>query len=374
MICPKCDSVTKHRDASSYSSSELKCSSCSYVYALDPKRMGFGDRRIWKVAEKLSKGGRYFTEQQLACACLSKSERKITTGTLTGAICGLIALILFTIGGTPIPLSLIIGVVLGLIIGVIFTNSGEKAKLWTGVQSYCYKKGHQFLITPKNAEAIIGRLEKKNKITFQDFNPDKALIVDDLEFVALLLLNDFHRDSNCLVLSENNKSGPFYEYFVKRQQSENKLPVFAVHDGGAEEEIMVSRIKKDPKWIGCEEITDLGLSREILTDYKSGTWINERSGSVQAHSPKKIDEKYKASWVFPVDCIPPEKLNLSLNACMAGGFAMLSPQMFGAIGMAPAATSSNTSSGDGTYYGDSGSSTSFSSSDYGGGAGFEDFG
>ena len=183
--------------------------------------------------------------------------------------------------------------------------------------------------------------------------------MDDLEFVALLLLNDFHRDSNCLVLSENHKSGPFYEYFVKRQQSENKLPVFAVHDGGAEEEIMVSRIKKDPKWIGCEEITDLGLSREILTDYKSGTWINERSGSVQAHSPKKIDEKYKGSWVFPVDCIPPEKLNLSLNACMAGGFAMLSPQMFGAIGMAPAATSSNTSSGDGSYYGDSGSSTSF---------------
>ena len=264
MICPKCDSVTKHRDASSYSSSELKCSSCSYVYALDPKRMGFGDRRIWKVAEKLSKGGRYFTEQQLACACLSKSERKITTGTLTGAICGLIALILLTIGETSIPLSLIIGVVLGLFVGVIFTNSGEKAKLWTGVQSYCYKKGHQFLITPKNAEAIIGRLEKKNKITFQDFNPDKALIVDDLEFVALLLLNDFHRDSNCLVLSENHKSGPFYEYFVKRQQSENKLPVFAVHDGGAEEEIMVSRIKKDPKWIGCEEITDFTVFLLIL--------------------------------------------------------------------------------------------------------------
>ena len=286
----------------------------------------------------------------------------------------MIASILLTFNGIPIHESIIIGVVIGLIIGVCFTNSGEKAKLWTGVQTYCYKKGHQFLITPKNAEAIIGRLEKKNKLTFQDFNPDKALIVDDLEFVALLLLNNFHRDSNCLILSVNHKSGPFYEYFLKRQQSENKLLVFAVHDGGAEEELMVSRIQKDPKWIGCEEITDLGLSRETLTNYKNGTWINEGTGSVQTHSPKKIDEKYQGSWLFPVDCIPPEKLNLSLNACMVGGFEMLSPQMFGAIGMAPSTASNNTAGGDGSYYGNSGSGASFSSSDYGGGAGFDDFG
>ena len=372
MICPKCDSVTKYRDA--FSNLKLECSSCSYVYALDPKQMGFSDRRVWKVAEKLSKGGRYFTEQQLACACLSKSERKIISGTLIGAICGLIASLLLTFNGIPIHESIIIGVVIGLIIGVCLTNSGEKAKLWTGVQTYCYKKGHQFLITPKNAEAIIGRLEKKNKLTFQDFNPDKALIVDDLEFVALLLLNNFHRDSNCLILSVNHKSGPFYEYFLKRQQSENKLLVFAVHDGGAEEELMVSRIQKDPKWIGCEEITDLGLSRETLTNYKNGTWINEGTGSVQTHSPKKIDEKYQGSWLFPVDCIPPEKLNLSLNACMVGGFEMLSPQMFGAIGMAPSTASNNTAGGDGSYYGNSGSGASFSSSDYGGGAGFDDFG
>ena len=148
MICPKCDSVTKYRDSFSYrdafsnSETKLKCSSCSYVYALNPKQMGFSDRRVWKVAEKLSKGGRYFTEQQLACACLSKSERKITKGTLTGAICGLIASFLLTTGGNPIHVSIIIGVMLGLIIGVVFTNSGEKANLWTGVQSYCYKKGY----------------------------------------------------------------------------------------------------------------------------------------------------------------------------------------------------------------------------------------
>lgn len=372
MICPKCNSVTRYRTA--LSSGDLKCSSCSYVYAIDPKSMGFGDRRIWKVAERLSKGDRYFTEQQLGCACLSKKERKITNGALAGALCGLIAFFfLFTIGGLPMPISLIIGIVLGLIIGFAFTNSGEKAKLWTGVQSYCYKKGHQFLITPKNAKAVIDRLEKKKKITFEDFNPDKALIVDDLEFVALLLLNDFHRDSNCLVLSMGHKSGPFYDYFIKRQQSDNKLPVFAIHDGGREEELMVSRIKKDPKWIGCEKIVDLGLSRETLTNYKSGTWINESIGYVKAHSPKKIDEKYEGAWTFPVDSIPPEKLNLSLNACMAGGFVMLSPQMFGAIGMGATPASHTSSGGDSGYYGDS-SSSSFSSSDYGGGAGWDDFG
>lgn len=371
MICPKCDHVTKYRDASSFN--ELKCFHCNYVFAIDPKSMGFGDRRIWKVAEKLSKGGRYFTEQQLACTCLSKTERKIQSGVLPGVLVGFVIFSFTMIAGMPTALSIFLAGFISLLVGITSTGTGKKEKLWTGVQGYCYKKGHQFLITPNNAEAIIDRLEKKKKITFEDFNPDKALIVDDLEFVALLLLNDFHRDSNCLVLSMNHKSGPFYDYFIKRQQSDNKLPVFAVHDGGPQEELMVSKIKKDPQWTGCENITDLGLSRETLTNYKSGTWINESSGDVQSHNPKKIDDKYASPWVFPVDSIPPEKLNLSLNACMVGGFAMLSPQMFGAIGMGATTTSHTGSGGESGYYGDS-SSSSFSSSDYGGGAGFDDFG
>ena len=36
--------------------------------------------------------------------------------------------------------------------------------------------------------------------------------------------------------------------------------------------------KNNPKWIGCEEITDLGLTREALSNYKRGTWINEQQG------------------------------------------------------------------------------------------------
>ena len=104
MICPKCDHVTKYRDASSFK--ELKCFHCNYVFAIDPKSMGFGDRRIWKVAEKLSKGGRYFTEQQLACTCLSKTERKIQSGVLPGVLVGFVIFSFTMIAGMPTALSI----------------------------------------------------------------------------------------------------------------------------------------------------------------------------------------------------------------------------------------------------------------------------
>lgn len=327
--------------------------------------MGFGDLRVLKVADKLSKGGRYFTEQQLACSCLLKRERSFGLATLiplfvTGFIIGFAAF------------SLIAGLVGGLSFMLVGLCSGSNTnRIWHGVQKYCQEKSHPFLITPKSAKELINRLLKKDNLSFEDFHPDKALIVDDVEFVALLLLNNFHRDSNCLVLDVNNVSGPFYDYFVKRQTSDEKLAVFAVHDGGKTEETMVAQIRENPKWIGCEDITDLGLSREALSTYKRGTWIDEKTGIVTDHKPKKIDEKYNSNCVYPIDCIPPDKLNISLNACIAGGCVMLSPQMFTAIGTG---SSHNSGGGDNSSYDSGNGSGDNSSYDSGGGAGFNDFG
>ena len=337
--------------------------------------MGFGDLRVLKVADKLSKGGRYFTEQQLACSCLLKRERSIG---LVYLIPGFVAgfFVGFFVGFSGLELQGLGPLIAGLVVGLIFTLLGlclgpPTKKIWLGVQKYCQKKSHPFLITPRNAKEIINRLLKKDKLSFEDFHPDKALIVDDVEFVALLLLNNFHRDSNCLVLDMNNLSGPFHDYFVERQTSDEKLAVFAVHDGGKTEETMVAQIRNNPKWIGCEEITDLGLTREALSTYKRGTWIHETTGTVTDHKPKKIDEKYYSNCVYPLDCIPADKLNISLNACIAGGCVMLSPQMFAAIGTG---SSHNSGGGDNSSY-DSGNGSGYNSSyDSGGGAGFDDFG
>ena len=379
MICPECSQVIKHKYASTWGSDTLKCTYCSYVFAIDPKAMGFGDRRVLKVADKLSEGGqRYFTEQQLACACLLKRERSLQFMSIFPWFAAGFG-VTFLIGGMMLSAMedspgmglFIFALIMGLLCALIGISQKPTNKIWLGVQKYCQKKGHPFLITPTGAKAIIDRLLKKDKLSFEDFHPDKALIVDDVEFVALLLLNNFHRDSNCLVLDVNNVSGPFYDYFVKRQTSDEKLDVFAVHDGGNTEEVMVAQIKNNPKWIGCEEITDLGLTREALSNYKRGTWINELTGTVTNHNPKKIDEKYISNSVYPIDCIPPDKLNMSLRACMASGCVMLSPEMFAAIGTG----SSHNSGGDGNNSYDSSSSGNSSyDSGAGGGAGFDDFG
>ena len=189
MICPKCSLLTKHKYARTYNST-LKCMHCDYTFALDPKTMGFGDRRVLKVADKLSKGGRYFTEQQLACSCLLKKERSFT-------VISLIWLFIFGFF-IVIPIWILVNEYLpptsrserlltGLIVGLIFSIYGvfkdpPTNKIWYGVQKYCQEKSHPFLITPRNAKEIIDRLLKKDKLSFEDFHPDKALIVDDVEF------------------------------------------------------------------------------------------------------------------------------------------------------------------------------------------------
>ena len=375
MICPICSQVTKHKYASTWGSDTLKCGHCSYVFAIDPKAMGFGDRRVLKVANKLSKGGqRYFTEQQLACACLLNRERSTGLGSLIGMfIVGMmIGSVVFGLLDIDSPLGFLIAALIGGMIALAFAICyNPPNKLWLGVKKYCQEKSHQFLITPTNAKAIIDRLLSKDKLSFEDFHPDKALIVDDVEFVALLLLNNFHRDSNCLVLDVNNVSGPFYDYFVNRQTSDDELDVFAVHDGGKTEELMVDKIRNNPKWIGCEKIIDLGLTREALSTYKRGTLINEATGMIMDHNPKKIDEKYDSYCIYPIDCIPPDKLNMSLHACMATGCVMLSPEMFAAIGTG---SSHNSNGSGGNSYDNNNSGNSSYDSGAGGGAGFDDFG
>ena len=384
MICPECNTVTKYR----YALPGLKCSGCKYQYALNPKEMPVGDRRIYNVAEKLSKGGRYFTEQQLGCACLIKKERKV--GAEFG--CGITVVVIVTVCifvflgklmdetgvGAPAwvgPGGFLLALVLGGLSAFAFRDTGSKEKLWHAVQLYCSKKGHPFLVTPENAKTIIDRLEKKKELTFEDFKPDKALIVDDTEFAALLLLNNFHRDNNCIVLSMDKKPNPLFNYFVRLQQSDEKVKVFALHDGGSQEELMVSKINADKAWIGCDEIVDLGLNKEGLSNFSGGTWIQEGTGTIATHrkDQKFLDGKYvrkmgsKTNWVFPVDGIPPEKLNPAIQACMLGSFTMLSTEMFAAIGMNPTSTgeTGNLSGSGGSCSGSGGGC---------GGSGYDDFG
>jgi hypothetical protein len=370
MICPECNTVTKYRSALP----GLKCSGCKYQYALNPKEMPVGDRRIHNVAEKLSKGGRYFTEQQLGCACLIKKERKVGTQfgyAIIVVITGIAFSINFGLGGSGFLCAL----VLGGLSAFVFRHTGSKEKLWHAVQLYCSEKGHPFLVTPENAKTIIDRLEKKKELTFEDFKPDKALIVDDTEFAALLLLNNFHRDNNCIVLSMDKKPNPLFNYFVRLQQSDEKVKVFALHDGGSQEELMVSKINADKAWIGCDEIVDLGLNKEGLSNFSGGTWIQEGTGTIATHrkDQKFLDGKYessmglKTSWIFPVDGIPPEKLNPAIQACMLGSFTMLSTEMFAAIGMNPTSTgeTGNLSGSGGSCSGSGGGC---------GGSGYDDFG
>jgi hypothetical protein len=273
------------------------------------------------------------------------------------------------------PGGFLLALVLGGLSAFAFRHTGSKEKLWHAVQLYCSKKGHPFLVTPENAKTIIDRLEKKKELTFEDFKPDKALIVDDTEFAALLLLNNFHRDNNCIVLSMDKKPNPLFNYFVRLQQSDEKVKVFALHDGGSQEELMVSKINADKAWIGCDEIVDLGLNKEGLSNFSGGTWIQEGTGTIATHrkDQKFLDGKYvrkmgsKTNWVFPVDGIPPEKLNPAIQACMLGSFTMLSTEMFAAIGMNPTSTgeTGNLSGSGGSCSGSGGGC---------GGSGYDDFG
>lgn len=322
MICPACSAVTKYKEG-------MTCRSCGYTFVLNPKTMAVGDKRVFNAAEKLSDGQNYFTKRQLLCNCLIKSERTVGLRWKSFIIFLILGLILLF---TPaMPLGIILCVI--SLICLAQSRKGRKNSLVKAVYQYCEKVGHPYLLTPSVTSDLLKKMED---VSFDDFYPEKTLIIEDPDYAVLLLLNNFHLENNCLILTADKKPHGSFKYLQDRLLADEPMPVFLLHDVSKNSNLYLNTITSDPSWnLSMDQITDLGLNPDELANSRIGTWYHSTSHHVQTHrnKPEFIRSMINEGWRFPVDALPLQKFKPALAYCMNHNCILLSTAMLAAMPM-----------------------------------------
>lgn len=292
--------------------------------------MGVGDRRVFKAAEKLSlKGSTYFTRDQLICACFIKKERQ--SGFRFGAFI-LLSLAAVVFGIFKIWPAAIIFLVMSLLVA-ISVRRGRKKDLVKAVDTYCRMVGHPFLLTPAVSNELMRKIGGMN---FDEFHPERVLILEDEDYAIQLLLNHFHIDHNCLVLTADKRPASAFQYFKHRQQSDSPLSVFVFHDASQNSSLIVNRLEEDWEWgLDRNQLADLGIDPQHLMHCAAGTWYNPTSHDVESHRKnlRFIQKKIGSGWRFPVDGLPVRKTQTALGYCMQNNCLFLSMAMLAAMPM-----------------------------------------
>lgn len=292
--------------------------------------MGVGDKRLFKAAEKLSLNGTtYFTRDQLICACFLKKERQSGFRFVAFILLSLIS-VLF--GIFKIWPAAIIFLVMALVTA-FSVRRGRKKDLVKAVDTYCRKVGHPFLLTP---EVSVELMRKLGAMDFKEFHPERVLIVEDEDYAIQLLLNHFHIEQNCLVLTADKRPTSSFQYFKLRQKSDNPLSVYVFHDASQNSSRIVNRLEEDWEWgLNPEQLVDLGINPGNLTHCASGTWYNPVNHDVESHrkSSRFIQKKIDTGWRFPVDGLPVRKTQTALGYCMQNNCLFMSMAMLAAMPM-----------------------------------------
>jgi|TARA_B100001971_G_C18264554_1_gene590624 hypothetical protein len=315
MQCPKCGYFQKHKYG-------FSCGGCRYQFVIDPKTTGFGDKRIKNAIDKLSAGDKYFTQEELYCKCFKPS--KFSFGCFAFLVVLVAGGFLFFItnaeGGTRILL--VVGLVLsiaGIILAYLFHTPGSDGRVIPAANSYV---GRYFppnlLKTDKIKEGSL------SQVNYEEFQPDHFLVVDCKETLAQLLTNGFHRDHNCLIMTDQKYPKKAFQYYrkFKLENPDAKLHLF--HDASHEADMMAQDIASDGAWqTSLDAIVDLGIHTSNLHKTKRGTWRKGSELAAHCDKQKYIDDRLRDRWKYLIDSLPQGKLLTLLGFALESGHTLL---------------------------------------------------
>lgn len=183
---------------------------------------------------------------------------------------------------------------------------------------------------------------------------DRAVITDTSETADLLLMNDFHFENNCAVLSVDGHPAHAFATVRKMLRNNPKIEVYALHDCTPEGCELAWTLRQDPAWFkDVGQVYDVAL-RPAQARKMKGSW---RPGSLQVAQHPALTEAerdFLRANTIELAAIRPEQLV---------------KRLFRAMTLLPAAAGS-TSDGGGTTASDGSTvwTTDASASDGGGDA------
>lgn len=129
---------------------------------------------------------------------------------------------------------------------------------------------------PTEAEEI------SSEITSYSF--DRVVVCDNNEIAHLLIINNFHFEHNCAVLSIRGYPGGIFNTVLEMLKRNPDLKVYAFHDATPSGVSLAHLLRTDPLWFGGTNITvyDLGLLPHHVFASRNMFVRNESDLSTQA--------------------------------------------------------------------------------------------
>ena len=300
MKCPKCQYRQKRgKDG-------MVCKSCSYKFFFDPQKdkltssTSLHDSRFKAIINHASANGTYhFTPDQLF-----SSARHFGRESKVGCI--IVAVVLLAAAVIGFAADIIVLLLFSLLIGFVISVTGiihffrgpqPKRKSWDRFVKYWEDEVEpipQLIKSP----ALGNPPPDWKESDIYDYGVSGIILCDREETVDWLVLNQFHSQTNTLILTAAGY--PEYLRGVAENILENKpdLPVHLLHDPGTSAKSLITQ-----NTLPVPDFTDLGLDEATMAGL---TVLRKRFGKKQLGS-------------LPLDVIPYRTFSAALTHCLANG-------------------------------------------------------
>jgi hypothetical protein len=325
MKCPQCENNQKFSEG-------MTCGKCRYRFALNPKEPpNLSDMAVKKAIDQLSGPDElFFTDHQLYARLYRFKEKKDRSGRWG---CGIVLLLILAVGGF---FTTGIGVVVTAPIGILLLwwivkrpTKIDHAALAGAIKTYRSVHPIDKLVEGRRFEdAPTADFVSE----FEGYAPERILVVQRNDMADMLLLNRFHFDNKCLVVSKDKYPASAFAACRQFLHSHPDIPVQVMHDASADGLKMKSRLMKDPEWqLADRSIQDLGVYLHDAEKLKSPIWIPESgmavSGAKSARKAKTARERVEAGFSMPVDSAPPRAMLGAVALAAVAGMALLSEDL-----------------------------------------------
>ena len=339
MKCPQCGSSHKIKEG-------MKCSSCSYQFALNPKEEPYlSDKAFQAVVEKISGPEElYYTYNQLFSRVYRAAKSRPGAKASRIVECLIMGVVLIIVANLLRGVALdLVGSRWSYIVMALVVAAGTAGIVLYGRRPL--KVSHESVAKAIKAYRRLHPLEKladgtklkgAEPKTFDreilKYAPERMLIVERDDMADMLLLNHYAMDQKTLVVSAQKYPERAFQAFRHFVSKRPDIPISVIHDASSEGLALRERLIADKSWgLEGKEVSDLGLFPADVDRLKQPLWhpsVLAGGKALSAPPPgKSADEYIRQGYRMPVDVAPPWAMMGVIGLAMVAGAALLSEEL-----------------------------------------------
>jgi hypothetical protein len=310
----------------------MACSSCNYVFALNPKEKPYlTDYAVKKVIDGLSGPDHlYFTYNQLYTQVHKIIQKKAWKNGFASLLVGVplfIVIVVLTSGELLFALLFLEAAFLAALGYYLYrrTPHVRDETVKEVIRKYIQAHPCDRMVDGNAFKEIEPKRFDKEIIKYA---PERLLIVERDDLADMLLLNRFPMEQKTLVVSASKYPKRAFEAFRHFAKKNPEIPIAAMHDLSRDGLKMKERLLADPSWnLEGREIQDLGLFPQDVDRVKAPLWRPTTGAGRPIDSLKPrgtAEENIAQGFRMPVDTAPPRAMLAMTALAVVAGAVLLS--------------------------------------------------